>query len=148
MQCCKKWGAAPIQGITMEYQKKRAIDLLRLAASWVEKLEEEQACLPLIEDINCVVPNTSGPYPNVSPEELAKDMKFVAMRLEHPSYVSIIEGIGGWNAAFFAWCEDMNGYDIIQTGLNNTLGNGTKESAIGEAKSWAEDEGVEYKGVK
>ena len=65
----------------------------------------------------------------------------------HPPYVGIIEGIGGFNSAVFVWDEEMQGYDISQTGFNNTsLGNGSKERAIIEAKVWAKDEEIQYRG--
>jgi hypothetical protein len=65
----------------------------------------------------------------------------------HPPYVGIIEGIGGFNSAVFVWDDEMQGYDIAQTGFNNTsLGSGSKKGAIIEAKIWAKDEELQYRG--
>ena len=46
-----------------------------------------------------------------------------------------------------SWDEEFGGYTPWQTGLNNTsLGTGKKKDAIIEAKDWARDEELEYKG--
>ena len=69
-------------------------------------------------------------------------------------FVTIHEGIGGWNSAVWGWTdmseEDpefrMNDgstgfYEPIQTGFTNTsMGDGQRNSAISEAESWAEAE--------
>jgi len=54
------------------------------------------------------------------------------------SYVTIIQGIGGWNSCLMSWDVECGCYTPWQTGVTNTLGHGTKEEAIAEAKHWAD----------
>ena len=58
-------------------------------------------------------------------------------------YVTIFEGIGGWNSGVFRWTEEdgFGFYEPQITGFNNTsIGTGLRDDAIREAKGWAEDE--------
>ena len=60
-----------------------------------------------------------------------------------PVYITIFEGIGGWNSGLFAWNfeGDFGFYEPQITGFNNTsLGTGLREEAIKEAISWAKSE--------
>ncbi|MCK9435210.1 MAG: hypothetical protein M0R32_10445 [Candidatus Cloacimonetes bacterium] len=60
-----------------------------------------------------------------------------------PVYVTIFEGIGGWNSGIFRWNEEdrFGYYEPENTGFTNTsLGDGLRESAIREAKGWAESD--------
>lgn len=71
----------------------------------------------------------------------------IPRRFENASYVSVIKGCGGYNAALFVWDKVAKFYDIAGTGFTNTsLGDGSLESATAEAKTWAADEGIEYRG--
>ncbi len=62
------------------------------------------------------------------------------------AYVTIIRGIGGWNSVVMSWAGDdpggFPGYEPLTTGFTNTVGRGTREEAVAEAKSWAADEGI------
>lgn len=60
-------------------------------------------------------------------------------------FITIHEGIGGWNSGLWVWVEsDKYGdgfYEPYNTGFTNTsLGTGLREDAIREAKCWAKDE--------
>lgn len=60
-----------------------------------------------------------------------------------PVYVTIFEGIGGWNCGIFRWNseEDFGFYEPQITGFNNTsFGTGLQKDAIREAIDWATDE--------
>lgn len=62
-------------------------------------------------------------------------------------FVTIHEGIGGWNSGIWRWAGDdpdgFLGYEPCQTGFTNTsLGTGLRDDAIREAKGWAEDEAL------
>lgn len=60
-----------------------------------------------------------------------------------PVYVTIFQGIGGWNSGVFRWNEEdrFGYYEPENTGFTNTsLGDGFRESAIREAKGWAESD--------
>jgi len=70
---------------------------------------------------------------------------------EHPRngdpfmFITIHEGIGGWNSGVWRWAGDdvdgFPGYEPEQTGSTNTsLGTGLREDAILEALSWAESD--------
>jgi hypothetical protein len=55
------------------------------------------------------------------------------------AYVTIYQPVGGWNSVLNVW-NDEGFWEPWQTGVSNTLGRGTREEAIAEAKSWAECE--------
>ena len=124
------------------YNVKEAIKLLRLVADWAEKMDVQGICLPELPEY--CVSNTRKPEPEL--EELVKELRFRANRLEHPSYVTVIHGIGGYNSCLMTWDEECNMYTPWQTGFTNTsLGTGLEKDAIQEAKGWADDEAVEYR---
>jgi len=52
-------------------------------------------------------------------------------------YTDIIEGCGGWNSVLMEWDSECDCHTPWQTGVNNTVGDGTREGAIMEAKQWA-----------
>lgn len=59
-------------------------------------------------------------------------------------YVTIFQGIGGWNSGVFRWDEEEFGfYEPQMSGFNNTsIGRGDRKGAIIEAIGWAEDENI------
>lgn len=57
------------------------------------------------------------------------------------SYISITKGMSGWFAVCLVYYEDIQGYDVYNTGI----GYETKEEAIEEAKEWAKAEEMEFK---
>ena len=60
-----------------------------------------------------------------------------------PVYVTIHEGIGGWNSSVWGWtvAEHISFYEPLQSGFTNTsLGTGERDAAIREARAWAIDE--------
>jgi hypothetical protein len=68
-----------------------------------------------------------------------------------PVYVTIIQGIGGWNSAVFGWSLLDDGhkmkdgsdgfYEPLNTGFTNTsLGTRKREDAVKEARMWAQIE--------
>jgi hypothetical protein len=61
------------------------------------------------------------------------------------SYITIYQPIGGWNSVLMVFDEEIHAHVPYQTGTNNTLGNGSKESALAEAKMWAESEDIPYR---
>jgi hypothetical protein len=67
---------------------------------------------------------------------------------EHPPYVTAYKPIGGWNSVLLSWDSECGCYTPYETGFNNTLGDGSREAAIVEAKSWALSEGLEYREPK
>jgi len=62
----------------------------------------------------------------------------------HAPYTTIYQPVGGWNAVMMVWDEECECYLPAQTGTNNTLGQGDREGAVAEAKSWADAEDVLY----
>ena len=57
------------------------------------------------------------------------------------AYISVYQSIGGWNSVLLVWDPELGFYEPYNTGMTNTsLGDGKRESAIDEAKSWAESE--------
>jgi hypothetical protein len=60
-------------------------------------------------------------------------------------YVTIYQPIGGWNCVLMTWEEEFGCHTPWQTGFNNTLGNGSKETAIGEGMAWAMAEEIEFR---
>lgn len=64
-----------------------------------------------------------------------------------PIYITVFQGIGGWNSGIFEWnCDgDFGFYEPQITGFNNTsLGNGSRKDAVREAISWAKAEELPY----
>ena len=62
--------------------------------------------------------------------------------MNHPSYVTVYESIGGWKAVLLWWNPELGGfYEPMQTGS----GCATREEAVAWAKDWAEAEGVEFR---
>ena len=62
-------------------------------------------------------------------------------------YVGIMNSIGGYNAVLMTWDEDFQCHTPYSTGFTNTgLGDGSRKAAIYEAKQWAKDEEIEYRG--
>lgn len=60
----------------------------------------------------------------------------------YPDYISITNGMRGWFAIHCRWYEDMNGYDVYQTGIGSY---DTQEEAKEEAILWAEIEEISFK---
>ena len=80
-------------------------------------------------------------------QTMETDEEYTAMLDMRAAYVTVIHGIGGPNSCLMCWDEDCGCHVPENTGYTNTsLGDGKLSSAIQEAKSWAADEGVEYKG--
>lgn len=92
------------------------------------------------------------------PEEVSleafSEVPYQAIKLEKapqnglpPVYVTVFEGIGGWNSVIFEWnCEgDFGFYEPQNTGFNNTsIGTGLREGAVREAIDWAKSEELPY----
>lgn len=68
----------------------------------------------------------------------------MAQVTKHRPYVTVTSGMRGWFAVLMTWNEnDGDGfYEPEQTGVGSYA---SSELASREAKSWAEDEGVEYR---
>ena len=130
---------APLKGpespVFFDQENYAAVaEALKDLVEWIET--PDKMAYTQIEDI-----------PLEDAKQALEQCKHFKKEKEHPSYVGLIYGIGGPNAAFFVWDAEMQGYDICNTGFNNTsLGKGTLNGAIQEAQYWAETEGVEYKG--
>lgn len=61
-------------------------------------------------------------------------------------YIKLIHGVGGWNSCLMTWDHGCGCHTAFQTGENNTsLGDGSREGAVAEAKLWAECEGYELR---
>ena len=84
----------------------------------------------------------------MTPLPVSTDMEGLVILEEAPAngnpplFVTIHEGIGGWNSSVWGWNdelgEDAGFYEPHSSGNTNTsLGTGKKEDAIAEAKAWA-----------
>lgn len=61
----------------------------------------------------------------------------------HPPYVTVGEGMGGWYAVLCSWSNEHGGfYEPWNTGVGRYP---ERDGAVKEAKSWAADEGVDYR---
>jgi hypothetical protein len=73
------------------------------------------------------------------------------VQAQHPDYTVVYLAICGWQSALMTWtlAEGPGGgfYEPFTTGLgpygHNDKG---RQRAVAEAKQWAEDEGIQYKG--
>lgn len=61
---------------------------------------------------------------------------------DHPSFISVTQGLSGYFAVLMSWNEDGCGYEPWNTGVGRYA---TREEAVREALAWAEAEGLEYK---
>lgn len=59
--------------------------------------------------------------------------------VSHPPYISISKGMSGWFAICLAWYEDIQSYDVQQSGIGRY---DNREDAVAEAEDWAMSEGI------
>ena len=119
---------------------KEAAEVMLLVADWIDNFEHT-AGIPLFP-IDSLV-NSEQRIPTFP--EVSKRLRWHASQLEHPAYIDVYRAICGWQTKLMVW--DPEGfYDCFNTGMG-PYGH-TKEGykrAVGEGRSWAEDEGVEFK---
>lgn len=120
-------------------------DFLLGVASWIKKVSNEKACLPEFKDF--MVINSKNIKP--TPEEVYDQIHHMIARAEHPTYMAVYHPIGGWQTMIMCWqrdsvMDDGGFYEPWTTGMG-PYGHTKKgyEMACREAKSWAEDEGIE-----
>jgi len=117
------------------------IDLMRVVANWLNQLDEEHGCLPYFPENSLI--NSKKSVPTIS--EVSKRLKWHAAQLEHPPFICVYRAVYGWQTALHVW--DLDGfYDVFSTGMG-PYGHSKKgyDVAVREGRSWAKDEGVEFK---
>ena len=62
---------------------------------------------------------------------------------EHQPFVAVYKPVRGWCAIMLEYDEEMDMYVPWQTGIGSYK---TRKEALRDAKAWAEDEGVAFKG--
>lgn len=69
-------------------------------------------------------------------------------KVDRSAYITIIQGIGGWNSCLMVWDEEMQTHIPEMTGFTNTsIGSGLKTDAIQEAIDWAQSDEYRLVGV-
>lgn len=62
--------------------------------------------------------------------------------MEHKSYITVYQSIGGWKAVLMSWNSEGGFYEPWQTSVMG--GFRKKEQAVEDGKSWAEDEELQF----
>lgn len=58
------------------------------------------------------------------------------------AYITVTKGMSGHFAVECYWDEELQGWDIWQTGVGRYA---TRDEAVEEGKAWALDEGLEFR---
>ena len=117
-------------------------------SEWLMKVGETSLSFNLPKFPDFMVANTKDSDPTC--QEVARNINFRIARAEHPSYVQVYKAICGWQTMIMCWDENLDGecpggfYDCYGTGMG-PYGHTKKayDTACREAKSWAEEEGIE-----